>query len=87
MLLVLVCLVGAGGLPSLCNRLFFIFVVGCGWLLSLPPQRCQELLQSGEDITEQRPCPLHLSVVTSGYLSSLWCFQSFVRSPETDLHQ
>lgn len=58
---------------------FIIYVIVCfWWLWSLPPQWCQELLQSGEDITEERPRPWHLSVVKSGYLSSLWCFQSFV---------
>lgn len=73
-----ICLVGTGELHNLCNRLFLVFVAGCDWLSSLPPQWCQELLQSGEDITEERPRPWHLSVVKSGYLSSLWCFQSFV---------
>lgn len=73
-----ICLVGTGELHNLCNRLFLVFVAGCDWSSSLPPQWCQELLQSGEDITEERPRPWHLSVVKSGYLSSLWCFQSFV---------
>ena len=74
-----ICLVGTGELHSLCNRLFLVFVAGCDWLSSLPPQWCQELLQSGEDITEERPRPWHLSVVKSEILVVLpWCFQSFV---------